>query len=301
MNAPIALFVYNRPAHLRLTLEALRNAYGATDTPLYIFSDGSRTGSEVCVDAVRSLCNEVNGFASVEVIRRESNIGLAANIIQGVTQLFNMYDNVVVLEDDLVVSPYFIRYMNSALTFYQSRNVFSIAAYTPNMQLPSDYKSTTFALQRNCSWGWATWKNKWQSVDWNVTRFDEFIDDATQCKAFNNCGNDLVPMLLKQHLGIINSWSIRFCFAAFMAGEPTIYPTESFVRNQGVDGSGTNMRVSRRYDTRLAQSLDTSRFAVDIEPDSRIVASFRKFYDTSLYRRIINHLKIQQYRKYLKQ
>lgn len=297
MNAPIALFVYNRPAHLKLTLAALRDAIGAHDTPLYIFSDGPRAGHEARVEQVRSLCDKISGFASVELIRRETNIGLAANIIQGVSRLFEQYETVVVLEDDLVVSRYFLRYINSTLSFYADRNVFSIAAYSPNITLPADYQSTTYAMHRNCSWGWATWRSKWESVDWSVSNFDQFINDKAQRKAFNECGNDLTPMLLKQKLGLINSWSIRFCYAAFLVGEPTIYPTESFVLNQGVDGSGTNMRASRHYETKLAKQLDTSRFTTEIIPDRRIVNAFRRFYDTSFLRRIINYYKLQQYRK----
>lgn len=297
MNAPIALFVYNRPAHLKLTLAALRDAIGAHDTPLYIFSDGPRPGQETRVDEVRSLCDKIQGFASVELIRRDTNIGLAANIIQGVSRLFEQHDSVVVLEDDLVVSRYFLRYINAALSFYADRGVFSIAGYTPNIAMPPDYQSTTYALRRNCSWGWATWRSKWRNVDWNISNFDQFISNPAQCKAFNECGNDLTPMLLKQKLGIINSWSIRFCYAAFMAGEPTIYPTQSFVQNQGVDGSGTNMRASQHYETTLATRLDTSRFTADITPDPQITAAFRRFYDTSLFRAVVNHYKLQQYRK----
>lgn len=293
MTAPIVLFVYNRPQHTQRTLQALAAAEDADKSQLFVFSDAAKTAEDQqAVSRVREICACANGFKEVHIVEREQNIGLAANIIDGVTEIINRYGRVIVLEDDLIVSHYFLKYMNSALDFYENRGIFSISGYTPEIKIPTNYTSSTYAMLRNGSWGWATWKLKWNKVDWSVATFPQFIRSARMRRAFNQCGNDLTPMLLKQQKGVIQSWSIRFCFAAFLAGEPTIFPTQSLVQNIGVDGSGTHMRASSKYTTTLAPSIDISAFLPTAVPDKRIAKSFKKFYNTSIIRTIINRIKL---------
>lgn len=295
MALPIALFVYNRPEHIQRTVDSLKSAECFEDIHLYIFSDAAKLSEDISkVEDVRQICREikVNNF---ELIERSENYGLARNIIEGIGYIFNIYDEVVVLEDDIVVSPYFIQYFKSALSFYRGKNVFSISAYTPKIDIPKEYQFSTYFMMRNCSWGWATWKDKWENVDWQVADFDNFIVDRVKRCKFNECGTDLSPMLLRWRIGEINSWSIRFCYAAFKMGEPTVYPVVSLVQNCGVDGSGTNMKKSFKYDTQMSSYIDICNFAKDVQINEQIRKSFRKIYNTSLYRRTINMFKRWRY------
>ncbi len=294
--APIVLFVFNRPQHTQRTLAALAQSKGAELVTLCIFSDAPRSPKDnEAVAEVRKICRQAKGFAQVKIVERQENFGLARNIIEGVTEIFNHSDEVVVLEDDLITSPHFIHYINDALTFYKDKKVFSVAGYSPNIALPSDYNRSTYFIPRNCSWGWATWKDRWQRVDWQVSDFEAFIRSRERRESFNIAGNDLTPMLLKQRLGQINSWSIRFCYAAFAIGWPTVYPVHSQVRNGGIDGSGTHMKKTTKYDTVISSFTDSSLFAEVVEIDDKILRAFRKFYNTSPLRQVINWLKIWRY------
>lgn len=294
----IALFVYNRPEHTRRTIQALQSAYLSEEVMLYVFSDGPKGLDDVNdVNAVRSLCSDISGFAQANVVNRENNIGLAENIISGLNIVFSEYDRVVVLEDDLLVSRGYIKYMIDALEFYQDKGVFSVSGYTPCVKIPSDYQFSTYVIPRNCSWGWGTWREKWNSVDWDVKDFKHFIVENRLRDGFNLAGNDLTPMLLKQQMGLINSWSIRFTYAAFKCGEPSVYPVRSLVNNNGVDGSGTNMRKSRKYSVVPVDDIDSSKFVEELTINENILCSFRSFYDTSLIRRIINYFIIKLFIK----
>lgn len=292
----IALFVYNRPLHTDNTLSSLKSANNADMCNIYIYSDGARSESDVTkVQEVRKVCRAVTGFASVNIVERNENFGLAKNIINGVSELFEKFDRVVVLEDDLLVSNDFIDYMSESLSFYEDKGVFSISAYTPNVSIPDEYNSSTYIIPRTCSWGWGTWKSKWKMVDWSISDFNDFISSKEQRTKFNTAGDDLSPMLFKQYLGYINSWSIRFTYAAFKCNEPTVYPIKSLIINKGVDGSGTNMRSSKRYDTTHADRIDCSSFVDDISINRALLISFRKFYNTSLIRKCINYFKLYKY------
>lgn len=295
MNAPVILFVYNRPEHTQRSIMALAAADGAADTPLYIYSDGTKESSIAEVQAVRDIIHNIKGFASVNIIERDSNIGLAQNIISGVSDVFNVFGSAIILEDDLIVSKFFLKYMNSALNYYENRGVFSISGYTPNVDIPQNYPFTTYMVNRNCSWGWGTWRSKWEKVDWSVNTFDDFIRNRERCNSFDESGSDLTAMLMRYMTGEIHSWSIRFCYSAFCHNEPTVYPTRSLVCNGGVDGSGTNMKQSSKYETQLANYLSCSSFADCVVVNANILASFKTFYDCSLFRRAINMLKRMRY------
>ena len=293
---PVALFVFNRPMHTSRTLEALAANTLAGQTPLYIFADGPRHAEEQSVtDAVRQVCRATRGFGSVELIERTSNIGLANNIIMGVGQLIAKYGKVIVLEDDLVATPGFLTYMNHALAHYESKPVFSICGYCPPIDIPHDYPYSTFMAHRNGSWGWGTWAERWESVDWETHSFDQFFRNRKERRRFAKAGNDLPVMLLKQHTKQINSWSIRFCHSGFQQQLPTAYPVKSLIANLGVDGTGTHMKASSKYLVDTAQGIDKEIFCPPNYFNGHIQSSFKKFYDTSLYRRTINWMKINRY------
>ncbi len=295
MDTPIIIFAYNRPEHLQRLIDSLHQNPECTDTDLYVYADGAKIDGDANVDAVRDVINKIKRFRSVKQIFRDKNIGLAANIIDGVTSTINQHGAAIVLEDDLVVTPHFIKYMQAALNHYKYTNAFSIAGYTPPVDIPNDYKYDTYAVMRNCSWGWATWQDRWNRVDWDVKDFAEFFADDNAVNDFNSAGNDLSTMLLKQQKGQIGSWSIRFCYASFRLQMPTIYPVKSFVINGGADGSGSNVGNTSKYQTVTMDTLNEIRFCDDLLPHPEILKSFRKTYDTSLQRRIINWWKRRQW------
>ncbi|MCQ7926273.1 hypothetical protein NP234_24110, partial [Salmonella enterica] len=290
--SPIALFVFNRPAHTRRTLQCLAQADGAAQSDLHIFADGARSAAdEAAVREVRDICRAATGFASVTLTERERNYGLAANIIGGVTQVIGIKGTVIVIEDDVNVAPFFLKYMNAALDFYRGRGVFSIGGYTPDIQIPADYPFSTFVMYRNCSWGWATWKSQWEKINWKIPSFDKFIRNSALRHQFDAPGDDMTPFLLRYKTGAREMWDIVFSYTAFKYGEPHVYPRKSLVRNDGNDGSGTHVASTTKYDAPLATSISTSNFCPGVAPFPSIVAEFHRFYSTSTFRRAVNTLK----------
>jgi hypothetical protein len=292
MTVPIALFVFNRPAHTKLTLEALAKNQGADRFPLYVFSDGPRhSADEALVFYVRQIVRQTKGFASIEVIERATNMGLANSVIDGVGMLMGRYGKAIVVEDDLVTSENFLVFMDEALAHYEHEPIFSICGYSPPIDIPKNYPYTTYLAMRNGSWGWATWKNRWESVDWELTDFEAFFSSRKNRSLFSAAGNDLPMMLLKQKINIINSWSIRFCYASFKVKQPSVYPTSSLVMNTGIDGSGTHMKQTSKYDITIINDQYTSKLCPSNEINASIQMNFRRFYNTSLYRWVINEIK----------
>lgn len=275
--APVVVFCYKRLDTLRKTIEALKQNPEAGRTHLIIFSDGPKKEADhLSVAMVRDYINHLEGFRMITTYFSEVNKGLAKSIIEGVTLVFEKYDRVIVLEDDLLTSNNFLNYMNQSLDHYEFNNrIFSISGYTSIIKNPDPSK--VYFTRRASSWGWATWRNRWSSIDWEVKDYADFCIDAKARKAFNSMGSDLSGMLDKQMSGKINSWAIRWCYHQFKKDLYTVFPQVSRVRNIGFTPEGTHtVDHFNRFDTLLDQSASTSfDFSDDVIIDKNI---FRQFY-----------------------
>ncbi len=295
--APIILFTYNRPEHLKKSLKALKENYIAKESDLLIFSDGPVClTDEAPILEIRNFLYSLDGFKNIRIIERDHNLGLAQSIIQGVDFVFEKSEKVIVLEDDLITSPDFLSFMNDCLdTFEKPGRVFSIAGYSPGIDIPGDYTEDTYLSYRPSSWGWATWKDRWLSVDWSVKDFSRFILDKESIRDFNKSGKDSTIMLLKQMTGKINSWAIRFHYACYKRNGLCVYPRISRIQNTGTDGSGTHLRKTRKYDVPMELSDTAYVLNPDVRLNEKILKNFSTFFTPSLIRRTINYLKLRKY------
>ena len=176
--APIALFVYSRPWHTQQTIEALQKNVLASESDLFIFSDAPKNPEvDATVQEVREYIKTVDGFKSVSIVERDENFGLANSIIDGSTKIINNYGRTIVLEDDLIVSIDFLEYMNEALNRYEiNKNIWSITGYSPNIENINSSKDL-YLSPRGSSWSWATWKDRWDIIDWKITDFNNIKND----------------------------------------------------------------------------------------------------------------------------
>lgn len=285
MAVPVVLFVYNRLDHTTRVLESLAKNILADETDLYIFSDAAKSEKgKAAVEEVRQCIHQKEWeqfFKSITITEAQKNKGLAASIIGGVTEIINKYGQVIVLEDDLILSKYFLRYMNDALAFYEKeKDVWSISGYSFPMKSLKKYPHDVFYSYRGCSWGWATWADRWKMADWNVKDYDEFAKDPKWQKRFNRGGGDLTHMLELQRTGVIDSWAIRWVFSQSNLNMYTIYPKDSYLENDGCDGSGTNSGTHREFVTNLQENKAEIKFE-SLGLHAPIVREFyRKYTDT---------------------
>jgi hypothetical protein len=240
VHAPIALFTYNRPGHALRTIEALRKNKLADQSQLIIFSDGAKDeAGSAMVNKLRGLLRQIDGFKSVQLIERSENLGLGNNIIDGVRQLIDQFGRAIILEDDLLTSPYFLQYMNEALEKYQQIDeVISVHGYRypVNQILPE-----TFFLRGADCLGWATWKRGWDLFEPDGSKLLAKLIESKQQNLFDFDNSYPYTQMLKDQIaGKNNSWAIRWYASAFLLNKLTLYPGRSLVHHIGGDGSGTN-------------------------------------------------------------
>jgi|SRR5215213_734773 len=240
-KTPIALFLYNRPVHARLALESLSRCRRLDECSLRIYCDGPRRPEDsASVAETREVAREWAAQLNAEVMERETNLGLARSIVNGVSELCDSHGCVIVVEDDFSLSPAFLDYMLSALDRYAGEpNVYQISGYMFPIQHAS--KPDAFFLPLTTTWGWATWARAWRVFDWNAPGAGDLQHDAELRRRFNlNNAYPYAEMLGSKLKSENDSWGILFWWAVFKAGGLVLHPRKSLVWNGGFDETGTH-------------------------------------------------------------
>lgn len=242
-HAPIAVFCYRRPEHLRNTLRSLMQCEGFQESPVFVFGDGPRNEAEhEAVQAARDTARELLGeraryrFSPV-------NRGLSESVISGVDEILKDHERVIVIEDDLVLDRWFLMFMNDALDRYaDAERVFQVSGHMFDVPEIRDRDAALF-FPLTSSWGWATWRRAWSRFDAAATGWKELFGDKELRLRFNLDGAyDYASMLEAQMNGKRDSWAIRWYWSVFRADGLVLFPPVSMVQNKGLDGSGTHGR-----------------------------------------------------------
>ena len=276
--APILLFVYNRPSHTRRCIKSLLKNSLASESHLFIYADGAKDESQQeAVNEVRSYIRNIQGFKQVTLIERNENWGLARNIIDGVTTQVNRYGKVIVLEDDLIVAPYFLQFMNDALETYKDEpKVGHIQAcdFTQDPTLPE-----TFLIKWTGSWGWGTWDRAWKHFNPNGKELLKKLEKRKLTYTFDFNGKyGFTRMLRRQIEGKNNSWAIRWNASLFLDDILSLNVGRSLVQNEGFDGTGTNCGGGGLYSSNLhLNKLNVIRIN-PIEENQEARKAFMRYY-----------------------
>ncbi len=309
MPAPIVLFVYNRPHHTNKTIEALRKNLLAGESTLYIFADGPKKNDPETlakISKVNEIIQAVSGFREVIITKRKNNIGLAANIEDGVTSVVNQHGKVIVLEDDIVTSPGFLTYMNNALDLYEHMDkVMHISGYMyPHKhELPE-----TFFFDVPLCWGWGTWKRAWQHYNTDsISLWKQCVEKDTWNKYEKFGGSYLRLQLAHNITGRLRTWFVKWHSSVYLKDGITLYPNTSLVDNIGFDNSGVHNGEHAEFNhERLAGKINVSQTELKVnEKAAEIIRDFYKPFTSyieksfakkiknrirDLYRRVINKL-----------
>ena len=284
-RAPVALFVYKRPVHTRHMIESLLKNPESRESSIYVYCDGQVSDQDKgSVAATRDVVREL--LPDAEIIERKHNLGLSRSIISGVTDLCNKYGKVIVIEDDLIMSPLALNYFNSALDYYEEyESVMHISGY---MYPVSSNLPSAFFYREATPWGWATWQRSWKYFESNSEKIIDYLQKNNLIKNFNiNNSMFFWKMLEAQNNGKIDSWAIRWYGSMFMNNGLALYPGRSLVHNNGFDGSGIHCISTSEYDVELSDVMP--QFPDEIIEDQLAVKSMisyrrRKFWKYSFFR-----------------
>ena len=251
-STAIVIFVFNRPGHTRSMLESLKGCHGIDGYQIFVFHDGPRDHSDIeMVEQVQAVLEDYSEVLQFDVITSSSNLGLAASVISGVSSTLLHYKSVIVLEDDLVFNPNELLFLKQAIEIMnKDARIFSASAYSPvDMRSTRSHQASKFdayLVNRIHSWGWAITSKNWSRIDWTLQDLSLTLKDREVLDFFVEGGSDLIPMLIEQIKGTINSWAIRMALQAASFKEYTIYPSTTLIRNIGFDGSGVHCGINEQ-------------------------------------------------------
>lgn len=279
--APICLFTYNRLSETKQTVAALQANYLASKSVLYIFSDGPKSDlGKLKIDAVREYLSTISGFQSVTILESRQNKGLANSIIEGVTQVINKHGRAIVLEDDIITLPNFLDFMNQALDRYKNdKRIFSITGYSKDLPSLSGYDKDVYLGVRASSWAWATWQHVWQKVDWSARGWWLTLLNPISHYRFTRGGSDMPYMLLKQMIGVIDSWAIRWTYSQYRYRKYTVISSQSLVLNIGFGADASNTKRSKRFVAKLGNSKKrVFELEIPLNEEPQLLDEFRHKY-----------------------
>ncbi len=299
--SPIIIVAFNRLDVLKNTVSSLLQNPESAESDLFVFVDGAREhkkGEDEKVQAVQDYVQTIAGFKSLVYTFSDKNKGLANSIIGAVTEVLNNYDRAIVVEDDLYCSKSFLCYMNMMLDMFKDdKRVMQISGYSSKLSLRKSYPWDIYISGRAHSWSWATWKDRWDTVDWEVKDFAQLSNDKKAIKAFNTYGSDLFGMLKGWKEKRNNSWYIRFNYSMHKQGRYCICPIKSLVRNDGFGIEATNCSSYDRYkisfDEEHIGDFKRPDKCNDMEPDKSLMKHAVRYWSIPyrIYGKIMTLLK----------
>jgi len=250
--APVVVFTFNRPSHLKRCVDSLLLNKESELTDFWFFVDGPRNSvDKTKIDEIIQILNEYRNVINLRIINSEKNLGLEKSIITGLNTVFEKSARVIIIEDDLVASPYFLEYCNFGLDKYEiDQRVASLHGFSYGFNKPE--KNPYFFRGADC-WGWATWKDRWQLFEADSNKLISQIRGNRLKRKFDLDGvYPYFNMLIRQSRGEVNSWAIRWHASMFLANKLTLYPNQTLINNDGADGSGTHAGQSKSFNSKLA-------------------------------------------------
>jgi len=290
--APVIIFTYNRVDILKRTINALSNNYFAEETDLYIFSDGAKLAKQEDtkkVQEVRAFIKTIEGFKSVTIKEQKINIGLANSVIGGINEVSQKYKNFIVLEDDLLTSPFFLKYMNESLEKYEEEEkVWSINGIALNpkcLEIPKEYKYDTYFNYRNSPYGWASWSDRWGKAIWDHSQITYELSDYRQQLLFNRGGNDMYPMMKSQLDENSDSWAINWSYSISRNDGVNLSPRYSLVTTQ----TSTEETYIKGDNNDLSLALEEVTYPDTLEINHEIARRFALNFNSNIPILLNNH------------
>lgn len=271
--SPILISVYDRVAHLTKCVESIKENKEAKDSDLFIAVDYPNKASDKDkIEKVLKYCASIDGFKSVNIIKRNKNFGAGINATEALFELFEHYDKAICMEDDNIVSSTFLEFMNDALNYYENDDrIINITGFNYPVDMPATYDKDVYIWPAYSAYGVGYWRKKFNREYLELNDFDEFITDKKLVDAFNNVAEHILPILFH---GLKNGEIYGDCaisYNYFRKNKFALFPVISKVKNIGYDGSGLHCGINEGFAKRLIdEGNKKNRFVENIQPDERI-------------------------------
>lgn len=288
--APVLIPTLNRYEHFKKCVNSLLECEGSNDTDLFIALDYPLKDSHwEGYNKILNLIDNIDGFKSVFVIKREINFGANKNGQEALKFVFEKYETLIFSEDDNVFSTDFLMFINRSLEIYKdNRSIFSICGYNYSIEIPNTYEHEIYTWQGYSAWGVGLWRDKFLKIDWSkekiLSNVNNFLNNYRKVVQLDKIANHYIPALL--HMRNINEvhGDTYISMYQFLNNMTSIFPVVSRVRNMGHDGSGVNCVI---VEDNIFSSQKIYKGSTNYEIPK--IININKFINILLY----NHFRLQ--------
>lgn len=270
--APVLVTVYDRVNHLKSCIESLEKCAGSKETDVYIVSDGPAKIEDVDkVNAVREYIETIDGFKNVHKIFRVENYGVPHSVREAFEYVIKKHGKIILMEDDIVVAPNFLQYVNDGLNFYEKdRRIYSISGYCPPINISDDYPYDIFLCQRFNAWGYGTWLDRWDKLELSREMIEKTFKSKRNRKKIRQIGNDIIVNLLTWKKEYYPG-DYKICFKMVNNNLYSVTPVISKTNNMGYDGTGVRCKDNNNFKNPILDAgLKNDIMVEDIQPDPKI-------------------------------
>ncbi len=289
--APVLLFVYKRILTLKKVIKSLNENEPFYRNELYIFSDGPKNKSEkIHIKKLRSYLLKIKGFKKIKIFSQKKNIGLASNIIEGVSKIIKIKKKVIVIEDDLVLSKNFLKYMNDNLEKYKDqKKVWHISGWNWNFNFPK-HKYDFFFMRYATCWGWGTWNDRWKYFEKNPNKIIRSFSKNSIGKFNLDNSYNFWSQIIRNKKKIINTWAIFWYATIFVNKGLSINPLIPLVRNIGNDSYSTNLKGTITINNKIFKNYLPKKYPKKIQEDKILLKIIKSNLNPNLLNKILTKL-----------
>ena len=289
MNSPIALFSFKRPYHTSQSIKALAENKESINSDLFVFIDGPKSASQIhLLDYVENVAlTYKNSFKTLSIIRSDINLGVARSQRSGVTKILKDYESVIVLEDDIIVSPYFLNYINRSLDLYKNNEkIWHINGFC----YPIEYNLQECFFSR-----WGTWRDRWFKFINDPLYHDPYYLKAiysNKMKSQFNLSSKINFYWSQIELNLDGkvTWAIFWYSYIFLNKGLCLTPNISFTKNIGHDGSGVHCSENKKLQNLPINLTTINKFPKNIIEDPIALKMFIKYFERkqNFFYKVIN-------------
>lgn len=283
--APVLISVYNRLKHLEKCVDSLKSNEFAKFTDLYIVSDAPyKKEDNTIVFKIREYINSIKGFNSVKLIANKNNLGASRSIGNARNKVLDMYDILIIMEDDNIVSPHFLTFINEMLAKYEADNsIYSICGYNFRINISDNYPYDIYFYRTFCAWGFGIWKNKY--VDISSDTFQ--INDKSAIRKYKKMAPSGYEVLKHDMETGDICGDARIGYLLHKNNQYCVFPIKTLVTNIGHDGSGRHCGISDVFiNHKFTPNFLPNRFPPDVSIDKEIQRKLRKYWHVSYYLKV---------------
>ena len=247
MLTPILVIGFNRPKALKKLLSKLDLTDGRR---IYISIDGPRNSAEsIKVKKVQKLAEEyaqANRHLEIQLKFLDSNLGCKVGVSSAIDWAFESENALIILEDDIIVSEEFFKYMDMSLKNFESESqIWHISGFSP--LLPPYLHPTSYQTNFAHVWGWGTWKNRWVKYDRDLSGFEPTSLSHTktlkEAPLSDNAHEFFRRNLVACKEGF-DTWDFQWQFTIWSNGGLAISPGERLSGNSGFGPTASHTKFA---------------------------------------------------------